>query len=477
MSAADPDPDVATALADIVSAVDDRTPQGIAATLSRLVGTGRLRTGTRLPTVRELAAALGTSPTTVSAAWQALAARGVIESRGRLGSFVLARPAGTQRYSRMSGDRPRNFRLDLATGTPDPALLPDLGPALQRIGRRAHVSNYHEQHVVPQLRDLVVASWPYPPESLAVVDGALDALDRLTTAFVGFGDRVLVENPTFPAMLDLLDQRGAQAVPVTIDEQGPVPEAVAEALRVEPVAFFLQPRSHNPTGASVTARRVRELARVLRGSGVLVIEDDHAGDIATTPDLSLGTLLPDRTVHIRSYSKSHGPDLRIAVVAGPAAVIDPLTRRRHLGSGWTSRLLQNLLVELLDDPAAQATVTHARQAYDHRRHELHCALAERGVVSSPGSGVNLWVQVHDEQSALITLAAAGIRASPGGPFLAAPLPSHHIRLTSGLLRGGSAEIAEVADHVAAAAAPAGAAAVGAARSSRETDRSRHAVAR
>ncbi len=85
--------DGAAVLTDIVSAVDDRTPQGIAATLSRLVGTGLLRTGARLPTVRELAGALGTSPTTVSAAWQALAARGVIESRGRLGTFVLARRA------------------------------------------------------------------------------------------------------------------------------------------------------------------------------------------------------------------------------------------------------------------------------------------------------------------------------------------------------------------------------------------------
>ncbi len=337
------------------------------------------------------------------------------------------------------------------------------------------MSNYHEEHVVPQLRERVLASWPCVPESLAVVDGALDALDRLTTALVGFGDRVLVENPTFPAMLDLLDQRGAQAVPVAIDEQGPVPESVAAGLRTEPVAFFLQPRAHNPTGSSVTTRRLRELARMLRDSDVIVVEDDHAGDIATTPDLSLGALLPERTVHIRSYSKSHGPDLRIAVVAGPAAVIDPLTRRRHLGSGWSSRLLQNLLVELLDDPAAQATVSRAREAYDNRRQALRAALAERGVTSSPGSGVNLWVEVHEEQSALITLAAAGVRASPGGPFLAAPLARHHVRLTSGLLSGGADEVAEVADHVAAAAAPAGS--TGSGRFTRESTRGRDVVAR
>ena len=446
-------PAARTELAAIVAVIDDRSPQGIAAAISRLVSSHDLETGTRLPTVRDLAAALGTSATTVSGAWQALAALGVIESRGRLGTFVLAQPAGTQRYSRMSGERPATFRLDLATGTPDPALLPDLGPALRRIGRRAHVSNYHDEHVLPALEQRLRASWPYEPDALVVVDGALDALDRLTTQLVRFGDRVLVENPTFPAFLDLLDIRGADAVAVATDQYGPLPESLEQGLERDPVAFFLQTRAQNPTGASLTPQRVRALAARLRGTGVVIVEDDHSGEIGAAPDLSLGTYLPDQTVHVRSYSKSHGPDLRIAAVAGPAAIVGPVSRRRHLGPGWSSRLLQGLLVDLLDDPSADEVVARARDVYETRRRDLRAALAARGVTSSPGSGVNLWVEVADEHAALITLAAAGIRASPGSPFLAAPLPGrHHIRITCGVLAAGGED---VADHIAAAALPLG----------------------
>jgi hypothetical protein len=74
--------------------------------------------------------------------------------------------------------------------------------------------------------------------------------------------------------------------------------------------------------------------------------------------------------------------------------------------------------------------------------------ADRGAVSPAGCGVNLWVEVQDERTALITLAAAGIRVNPGGPFIAAPLASDHIRVHSVILDEGTHELA---DHIARAA--------------------------
>ncbi|MCU0275127.1 MAG: GntR family transcriptional regulator, partial [Acidimicrobiales bacterium] len=120
----------------VADAVHERTARGIAAAVSRLVSHGELAPGGRLPTVRELAGALGTSPTTVSEAWRQLARVGVIESRGRAGTFVAGRThhGGPRRYRRMA-EHPPPFRLDLSTGTPDPALLPDLHGPLSRVQR------------------------------------------------------------------------------------------------------------------------------------------------------------------------------------------------------------------------------------------------------------------------------------------------------------------------------------------------------
>ena len=107
----------------------------------------------------------------------------------------------------------------------------------------------------------------------------------------------------------------------------------------------------------MTARRAAELADVLAAyPEVTVVEDDHAGDIATAPPVSLGTRLPDRTVHVSGFSKSHGPDLRLAALGGPAALITAVADRRLLGPGWSSRLLQAVLLDLLTSGRASAQV-------------------------------------------------------------------------------------------------------------------------
>ncbi|MBO3084488.1 aminotransferase-like domain-containing protein [Cellulomonas fengjieae] len=430
---------------DLASHVDDRSPRGIAATVARLVRGGDLRPGDRLPTVRALAADLGVSPATVSGAWQALSTVGIVISRGRAGTVVLPPPASwlPPRYRDLAGGAP--VRLDLSTGTPDPELLPPIGPALSRVALQrpaADTGAYVASPVVPALELLLRESWPFPPQRITVVDGALDAISRILERVAGFGSRVAVEDPGFPPLFDLLDQLGLERVPVTLDRHGMRADELDRALEGSGVVV-LQPRAHNPTGVSMTSTRARELAAVVRRHDALVVEDDHSGEIASARDVSLGSLLPDRVVHVRSYSKSHGPDLRIAAVGGPASVLDGLVARRMLGPGWTSRLLQHVLVDLLTDGSAIEAVAHARRVYFARRRSLRDALAGHGITLDPGDGINLWLPVHDERTALLRLEAAGIRVAPGTPFRAdggpaAPDPSRECEPPAGEDTGGDA---------------------------------------
>lgn len=428
---------IATGMATLVAgAVQDRSPRGIASAVHRLIRAGRLQSGERLPTVRDLARELGVSPATVSEAWQALASVGAIQSRGRAGTYVLStqEPSRPSRYLGIGGD-PLTEGLNLSTGTPDPHLLPPLREALERViaGGAALTTSYLDEPVLPQLTSVLLATWPFRPARLTVVDGALDALSRIVEQVVRLGDRVVMESPGFPPLIDLLERTGAEIVPVDLDEQGITPASLALALLDDPVAVFVQPRAQNPTGVSMSAARCAELAQLLDGTSCVIVEDDHSGDIATGPDVSLGHHLPDRIVHIRSYSKSHGPDLRIAAVGGAADVLDPLVARRMLGPGWTSRLLQATLVELLTDPGAVAAVTRARSAYATRSLAVRAGLASYGVSSTPGDGINAWVQVGDERAALLSLAAQGIRVSPGSPFLTPGRTGNFLRVTTGVM--------------------------------------------
>lgn len=415
---------------DLVKHITDSSAAGIAAAVGRLVTSGYLAPGDRLPTVRTLAQALRVSPMTVSAAWRLLVADGLLRTQGRAGTTVLsAAKAQSATRQRALGALGGPITYDLASGAPDPALLPDLAPALDRASRLRLPTSYQADPVVPELQQLLRRRWPFPPESLTVLDGAGDALDRLVAVVVRRGSRVIVEDPAYPPLLDLLHAAGAELVPVALDEQGIVPASLRRAVRSKPVALFVQPRAHNPTGVSLSQPRAEELSGILQPTEVLVVEDDHAGDVAQAAPVSLGQYRPQATVHIAGFSKSHGPDLRLAAVGGAARPIDALIDRRYLGPAWSSRLLQHLLVDLLTGRASTAQVQRARRIYAFRRQAAVKALHAHGVTTTGVDGINIWVQVADESFAVASLASSGIGVARGSPFQVSPGSVAHIRLT------------------------------------------------
>ena len=441
----------------LVAAIDDRSARGIAAAVGRLVGAGDISPGTRLPTVRELAGALGASPARIDEAWRALAGKGIIETQGRRGSFVRGVPQETvhSRWWGLSGTA-NQFKLDLSTGAADPSLLPDLDAAVSRSTQRLAVTGYQGESVLPELEEVIRARWraQAEPEQVTLVNGALDALDRLFGVMLRFGDRVVVEEPGYPPVFDLLDAHGAEAVPVGMDESGIRPDALQRALGARPSALVLQPRAQNPTGITMTAGRARELAKVLQpASGLSVMENDHSADITGGRNFTLARSLPDRTVRVLSLSKSYGPDLRLAVIGGPARIVGPLVDRRRLGPGWSSRLSQTLLLVMLRDPLTLAEVRHARAVYAERRQRLVSELDRLGVVTTGTDGINLWISVLREREAVHALASQGISVAPGSPFFLRPNPPGFIRVTCGAVAEGYAELAVAIAGAARPAAP------------------------
>ncbi|MER7278257.1 aminotransferase class I/II-fold pyridoxal phosphate-dependent enzyme [Dactylosporangium sp. NPDC000244] len=412
-------------------ALAGRTASEISAAVEAGVRSGSLQAGDPLPPIRAAATQLGVSPATVAAAYQALRQRGIAESAGRQGTRVRPRPAVAPARGQFRLEVPDGV-LDLATGAPDPRLLPDLGPALARAAAAGTSTGYAAGTVHPPLRaaarerlerDGVDAS------ELAVVGGALDGIERLLNAHLLPGDRVAVEDPGWANLLDLVAALGLRVVPVPVDEDGPDPRRLADALRAGARAFVVTSRAHNPTGASVTADRAAGLRAVLaRHPDVLVIEDDHAGE------LSVDALHPLAGAtgawgFVRSVSKSYGPDLRLAVVAGDATSIGRLVGRQRVGTGWVSLLLQRLVADLWSDPVVAGTVATAKEEYETRRIGLVEALRARGQTVTGRTGLNVWVSVPDETTAVARLREAGFAVAPGALYRIATPPA--IRISVG----------------------------------------------
>jgi DNA-binding transcriptional MocR family regulator len=393
--------------------IEGKTAREILASVEAAVRSGDIAPGGRLPAVRPLAARLGVSPATVAAAYGELRRRGMVTGSGRAGTRIRpAPPLSTRGYHRApSGTR------DLITGAPDPALLP-LIPA-RPVGR---AGLYADMPVAPRLQRLAaiqLAADGIDPSNLAVTGGALDAIERVLAAWLRPGDRIAVEDPGHAVTFDLLAAMDFSLVPVPVDEWGMRPDELARELGRGLSAVVLTPRAQAATGAAWDAQRATDLADLLhRNPQVGVIEDDHAGPVAGVAARTVSAQL-SRWAHIRSVSKSLGPDLRLAIVAGDEATIARVAGRQALGTGWVSYQLQETVADLWSD---RAPVEHAARVYAARRHALRDALAAHGITATGHSGLTSWIPVADEERIAAGLASAGWGVGPGRRFRIAAGP-------------------------------------------------------
>jgi DNA-binding transcriptional MocR family regulator len=409
--------------------VAGRTAAQIAASLETQMASG-LAPGDQLPTVRGLARKLGVSPATAAAAYKLLRARGLTSGSGRGGTRVAGRPPLWAPAAMQVPDG----AVDLASGNPDPALLPPLQRALSAIDPDSRVL-YDDTSTDRGLLAFAATEFEadgIPARALAVVSGALDAIDRILREHLRVGDRIALEDPSFPGVIDLVTASGYVPIPFGLDEQGPRADTVDQALARGCRAIVMTPRAQNPTGALIGKERAADLRRVMRRwSEIVVIENDYLAPIAGAPVFPLRTGPKDRWAVVRSTSKFLGPDLRVAVMVGDEVTIGRVRARQALGMRWVSHVLQQLVLALWSDPSSGRRLARATEIYAQRRRALQTALSHHGIDVQARSGFNVWVAVRDEARVVHALADRGWTVAPGERFRIRSGPG--IRITASML--------------------------------------------
>ncbi len=151
----------------------------------------------------------------------------------------------------------------------------------------------------------------------------------------------------------------------------------------------------------------------------------------------------------RSVSKSLGPDLRLAVLAGDEATITRVAGRQALGTGWVSYQLQEMVADLWSDATVTRALEAAARTYAARGAALRAALADRGITAGGRSGFTCWIPVADEDGAASALAAAGWAVAPGQRFRIAAPPGIRIsfaRLAAADAPAFAADLARTLRH-------------------------------
>lgn len=429
--------------------------------LRRRVQAGSLGPGERLPPVRGLATSLKVTPETVAGAYKRLVDEGYLRGEVGRGTFVAAPPLHAEEDPlapfEAGGSLPpfatphsrELLRLASRPGVVSFAAsvaAPDLAPVE---ALRAALSNTLCDDGAAALQ--VGATQGYPPlraaiatllverglsvdaSSVCVTSGCQQGIDLAAKVFVGPGDAVLVEQPSFLGALEAFRARGAKVVGVPIETDGLRVEALPSLIqRHRPKLLYCMPTYQNPTGRSLSLEKRRALLRIAAAYDLPIVEDDSAGffDLDGEPPLSLKS--EDHAgyvIHLGTFSKIIGAGLRLGWLVADSAVFDKLVAAKYASDLSSDALVQRGVYRLVADGTLQAHLVHARAAYRDRRDTLLSALRRPGTLpagarfDSPDGGFNLWLELPREGPTSTELFLEAVRRGvafvPGSFFFSA----------------------------------------------------------
>ncbi|MCV2488120.1 PLP-dependent aminotransferase family protein [Geodermatophilus sp. YIM 151500] len=408
---------------------DDRSPRytALAARVRLLVADGRLPIGARLPAERELAAALGLSRATVTASYARLRDEGWATARQGSGTYT-ALPAGPHRGAWVPAP-PDDGSIDLAHAAPaaPPEVPAAFSAATVELARYLPSHGYHPAGL-PELRARIADRYtarglPTAPEQVLVTTGALHGVALSFGALLRRGQRVLVEQPTYPNALDAARTVGARPVPTSLDADEPdawLATAERTLAAVRPPAAYLMPDFQNPTGRLLDDAGRARLARALERAGTVAVVDETLAELALDADppapfaahgpghLSVGTL-----------SKTFWGGLRVGWVRADTDVVRRLTAVA-VRTSMSGPVVEQLAACALLDGADAAIEAHRRRLRE-RRAVLLAELASRlpeWRVRVPAGGLVLWCELPSARSSALTVQAErlGLRLAPGPLF-------------------------------------------------------------
>ncbi|MFB6671107.1 PLP-dependent aminotransferase family protein [Streptomyces sp. NPDC056390] len=401
---------------------------------------GRIPLHTRLPAERELASALGVSRATVTAAYDLLREGGYARSRRGAGTWTEL-PEG-QRPASVAVFPAGDDVIDLAVaapGAPEAELADALAAASALLPRHASTPGYHP-YGLPELRAAVAERFtrrglPTLPEQILITSGAQQAVSLTLGLLARAGDRVLVENPSYPNALDALNRGGMRATPVPVTDGGWDTDLFESALRqTAPRLAYLIPDFHNPTGRLMPREQRVRLLEAARATGTWLVVDETVADIALdvpapAPFASLAAHgAGEQVLTVGSLSKTHWGGLRIGWVRAGSRLITELATARVPFDMSGSVLDQLVALRLLDrmDEVLSERLPRMRAQRDALAEDLARELPEWRWQLPPG-GLSLWIDLGRPIASALARAALrhGVRIEGGSRFGADPGTHEH----------------------------------------------------
>jgi DNA-binding transcriptional MocR family regulator len=391
------------------------------------IRSGLLPSGSKLPTVRQLAKDIEVSLVTIMKAYKQLEEDGFIELSKGKGTYVkmqlqpeasnigqdfdwqLSIPDYLHRsqYARFQdSDASYHFSSSMI----DPALFPNqyMDQLIEQVFKQNPriLSQYGGIQGDLALREkmtqnLLKSKIEITAENLLITSGSQQGIDLVARTFVGPGDVVIMEAPTYPGAIDVFRSRGATILTVPIDEDGMRVDMLhALCEKHKPKLIYTTPTFHNPTGTIMPLQRRKVLVDIAESHHCLIMEDDPFSDIYfdRKPPLPIKSLdTSGHVIYLKGLSKTIAPGCRIGLLAASGSIFKRLYAAKANMDLGSPLLTQKVIVPLIDSARMEQHLKRLRAALKSRRDAVLTVLKEqapRGVTCFiPKGGLNVWIQL------------------------------------------------------------------------------------
>jgi DNA-binding transcriptional MocR family regulator len=414
----------------------------------------RLRPGARLPSIRALARSQAVSASCVIEAYDRLVASGWLEARHGTGFFVAERKPGlavddTQPWGEAGDGNWRQFReghdelLKLGCGWLPSSwrAATELAQAVRQVSRGNPQDLFDycpplglaslRQQLHKRLAQLGIAAGP---EHILTTHGASHGLDLLVRTLLRPGDTVLVENPGYYNLYNLLRQHQVHMLPVPRTAEGPDLAAVETLLAThKPRCLFINSLYQNPTGTSLTPKVAYRLLELAREHDLRIVEDDIYADFQEGPATRLATLDSEqRVIYMASFSKTLSSSLRVGYLVADPALLARLAELKMVSGIGTSRFAEQVVGHMLANGSYRKSVQRLRVRLGQHMAKLLGQLEQAGwqVFCEPCGGMFVWARVPGRDFASLEQVARehAVLLTPGSAFDYQGTPSSWLRI-------------------------------------------------
>jgi DNA-binding transcriptional MocR family regulator len=444
-----------------------------------------LRSGARMPSIRQFAQTHGVSCFTVVASFDRLVAKGYLESRRGAGFFVRERSplnAGERSAPRTAADDPGKARETQALETrpldvvwlvrnmfrqaplqraPGSGVLPSewldgaaIANALRAVGRQH--PNLLTAYGTPQgflplrqqlQRKLAELEISAAPEQLVTTVGVTQALDLVAREFTRPGDTIFVDDPAWFLMFGSFAAMGLKVVGIARLADGPdLVQLASLAALHKPKLYVINSVLHNPSSTSLSAAKAFQVLRIAEEHGITIVEDDiycdlHPGS-AVQPATRLAALDQlQRVIYLGGFSKSMAANLRVGFIATSPDWAQRLCDRKMLATLTTSDIGERVVYKILSEGLYRKHVDRIRVRLDSVRVKTVRQMEKVGLTVdlAPPAGMFVWVDAGMDTNLLAERAMAeGLLLAPGSLFSPSQLPSTRMRLNVAAMEEPSA---------------------------------------